>query len=107
MADVKSLLIRVHTEEKRSLNALRLICVFFTLAGLVFAVIAFALDDIFYLRLASEALILAGMAISVDLLLGISRSGFASVRVDSDSITRCLLCVNYLRLRTGNIESDL
>lgn len=72
MVDVKSILTHVRADEKQSLSALRLICAGFTFAALVFALIAVALDDTFYLRLASEALILAGMAISVDLLLGIT-----------------------------------
>lgn len=39
-------------------------------AALVFAALAVARGDTFYLRLATEALIFAGLAISVDLLLG-------------------------------------
>ena len=39
-------------------------------AGLVFAVIAKALGDVFFFRLATEALIFGGLALSVDLLLG-------------------------------------
>lgn len=39
-------------------------------AALVFGVVAAATGDIFYLRLATEALILAGLALSVDILLG-------------------------------------
>lgn len=38
--------------------------------GAVFLVVALALQDSFYLRLATEALIFAGLALSVDLLLG-------------------------------------
>ena len=40
------------------------------LAALAFAVAASALGDTFYLRLATEALIFAGLALSVDILLG-------------------------------------
>jgi branched-chain amino acid transport system permease protein len=40
------------------------------LASLVFAAIAAAMNDTFYLRLATEALIFAGLALSVDILLG-------------------------------------
>ncbi len=40
------------------------------LAALVFAFIGARSDDIFYLRLATEALIFAGLALSVDILLG-------------------------------------
>lgn len=39
-------------------------------AALVFAAMAAALGDTFYLRLATEALIFAGLALSVDILLG-------------------------------------
>lgn len=39
-------------------------------AALVFAAVGAALDDTFYLRLATEALIFAGLALSVDILLG-------------------------------------
>src|SRR5258705_5696864 len=39
-------------------------------AGLAFAAIGAALNDTFYLRLATEALIFAGLALSVDILLG-------------------------------------
>ena len=38
--------------------------------ALVFAVVAQSLDDVFFLRLATEALIFGGLALSVDLLLG-------------------------------------
>ncbi|MBX9587781.1 MAG: branched-chain amino acid ABC transporter permease [Hyphomonadaceae bacterium] len=40
------------------------------LGGLVFAVVGFATGDTFYLRLATEALIFGGLALSVDILLG-------------------------------------
>lgn len=40
------------------------------LGGLVFAVAGFATGDTFYLRLATEALIFGGLALSVDILLG-------------------------------------
>jgi branched-chain amino acid transport system permease protein len=40
------------------------------LAGLAFAAIGFATGDVFYLRLATEALIFGGLALSVDILLG-------------------------------------
>lgn len=39
-------------------------------AGLVFAVVGIATGDTFYLRLATEALIFGGLALSVDILLG-------------------------------------
>ena len=40
------------------------------LAGLAFATIGAAQNDTFYLRLATEALIFGGLALSVDILLG-------------------------------------
>jgi branched-chain amino acid transport system permease protein len=40
------------------------------IAGLVFAAVGAALGDTFYLRLATEALIFGGLALSVDILLG-------------------------------------
>ena len=40
------------------------------LAGLAFAAIGAAQNDTFYLRLATEALIFGGLALSVDILLG-------------------------------------
>src|SRR3954462_11426808 len=39
-------------------------------AGLAFAAVGAALNDTFYLRLATEALIFGGLALSVDILLG-------------------------------------
>jgi branched-chain amino acid transport system permease protein len=39
-------------------------------AAIIFAAVAAALGDTFYLRLATEALIFAGLALSVDILLG-------------------------------------
>ena len=39
-------------------------------AALAFAAVAWSIGDVFYLRLATEALIFAGLALSVDLLLG-------------------------------------
>src|SRR6188508_2811252 len=41
-----------------------------SIAGLAFAAIGAALNDTFYLRLATEALIFGGLALSVDILLG-------------------------------------
>ncbi len=72
MDEVSTVFRRVRADEKRSLTALRIISLVFTCVAIVFAFLAAALGDTFYLRLASEALILAGMAISVDLLLGVS-----------------------------------
>jgi branched-chain amino acid transport system permease protein len=54
----------------RSMRASHLLVAGLTVAALVFAAAAAAMHDTFYLRLATEALIYAGMALSVDILLG-------------------------------------
>ncbi len=54
----------------RSMRASHLLVAGLVLASLIFAVIALAMNDTFYLRLATEALIFAGLALSVDILLG-------------------------------------
>ena len=54
----------------RSMRASHLLVAGLTVAALGFAAIAAAMHDTFYLRLATEALIFAGMALSVDILLG-------------------------------------
>ncbi len=48
----------------------RLLAALFVALALVFAVVATATGDTFFFRLATEALIFAGLALSVDLLLG-------------------------------------
>lgn len=53
-----------------SMRASHLLMALLVLAALVFAAIGSALGDTFYLRLATEALIFAGLALSVDILLG-------------------------------------
>lgn len=53
-----------------SLRANHLLFAILFLASIVFAVTAFTTGDSFYLRLATEALILGGLALSVDILLG-------------------------------------
>ena len=53
-----------------SLRANHVIAAGLTVAALLFAAIAAASGDSFYLRLATEALILAGLALSIDILLG-------------------------------------
>jgi branched-chain amino acid transport system permease protein len=71
MADGTEALPRsVHGRERAARNALHLFAMLFAAAGLVFAVVAWLAGDVFYFRLATEALILAGLAVSVDLLLG-------------------------------------
>lgn len=54
----------------RSFGALRWIALAFFVAALVFGGVAWALGSVFYVRLATEALIFGGLALSVDLLLG-------------------------------------
>lgn len=51
-------------------NILRYFAYVFVILALVFAVIAQAYDDVFFFRLATEALIYGGFAMGVDLLLG-------------------------------------
>jgi len=51
-------------------DALRWIAVAFFLSALAFGGVAWAMGDVFFLRLATEALIYGGLALSVDLLLG-------------------------------------
>lgn len=52
------------------MRASHLLVAVFVAGALVFAVIGAAMGDTFYLRLATEALIFAGLALSVDILLG-------------------------------------
>jgi branched-chain amino acid transport system permease protein len=51
-------------------NALRYFAYLFIALALVFAVVASVLQDVFFFRLATEALIFGGFAMGVDLLLG-------------------------------------
>ena len=46
------------------------LAILFFAGALLFGATALALGDVFYLRLATEALIFGGLALSVDLLLG-------------------------------------
>lgn len=55
---------------QRPFDALRWIAVAFFVASLLFGVVAWGLGSVFYVRLATEALIFGGLALSVDLLLG-------------------------------------
>lgn len=54
----------------RSMRASHVLVAVLIAASLVFAAIGVALGDTFYLRLGTEALIFAGLALSVDILLG-------------------------------------
>lgn len=53
-----------------SMRASHVLVVVFVIAALIFAAIGAAMGDTFFLRLATEALIFAGLALSVDILLG-------------------------------------
>lgn len=53
-----------------SMRASHVLVSLLVIAALVFAAVGAALGDTFYLRLATEALIFAGLALSVDILLG-------------------------------------
>ncbi len=55
-----------------SMRASHLLALLFVAAALALAAVGSAIGDTFYLRLATEALIFAGLALSVDLLLGYS-----------------------------------
>jgi branched-chain amino acid transport system permease protein len=65
-----SIRIAVEQREKVARNAVRYFAFLFIALALVFAVIAGVKDDIFFYRLATEALIFGGLAMGVDLLLG-------------------------------------
>ncbi|RDV04523.1 branched-chain amino acid ABC transporter permease [Undibacter mobilis] len=54
----------------RSMRASHVLVAILVIASLIFAVVGAALGDTFYLRLGTEALIFAGLALSVDILLG-------------------------------------
>lgn len=53
-----------------SMRVSHVLVAIFVIAALIFAVIGAAMGDTFFLRLATEALIFAGLALSVDILLG-------------------------------------
>ena len=61
---------RVYAREQRANRAVHVFGLSFFLGSLAFAAIEWLRGDIFFLRLATEALILGGLAISVDILLG-------------------------------------
>src|SRR6476469_9105823 len=52
------------------MRASHVLAAIFVACCLLFAFLAWRADDVFYLRLATEALIFAGLALSVDILLG-------------------------------------
>lgn len=53
-----------------SMRASHVLAAVLVVAALIFAAVGAAIDDTFYLRLGTEALIFAGLALSVDILLG-------------------------------------
>jgi branched-chain amino acid transport system permease protein len=53
-----------------AMRASHVLVLIFVLGGIVFAAFGTAIGDTFFLRLATEALIFAGLALSVDILLG-------------------------------------
>ena len=53
-----------------ALRASHILVLLFVVGGVIFAAIGTAMGDTFFLRLATEALIFAGLALSVDILLG-------------------------------------
>ena len=59
-----------HDRSGLLMRASHVLVVVFVVAALVFAALGAALGDTFFLRLATEALILGGFALSVDILLG-------------------------------------
>ena len=61
---------RVYGRERQANRADRMLALIFFAGCLAFAAIEWVRGDIFFLRLATEALILGGLAISVDILLG-------------------------------------
>jgi branched-chain amino acid transport system permease protein len=56
--------------ESSRLSASRMMAIVFVVLALLFAAVAGVRGDVFFFRLATEALILGGFALSVDLLLG-------------------------------------
>ncbi len=71
MADAAALTVpKVALSPVRAISSTRWLAILFLVAALVFAMVARINDDTFYLRLATEALIFGGLALSVDLLLG-------------------------------------
>lgn len=60
----------VDRRENATRNALRFFAWLFIAIAVAFAILAAALNEVFYFRLATEALIFGGFAMGVDLLLG-------------------------------------
>lgn len=70
MADLHEVRSAVEAGEHRVAGGQHLLIGLFVALALLFAAVAQATGDTFYFRLATEALIFAGLALSVDLLLG-------------------------------------
>jgi branched-chain amino acid transport system permease protein len=60
----------MHDALSVAMRASHVLAALFVAAALVFALVAASFGDVFYLRLATEALMFGGLALSVDLLLG-------------------------------------
>src|SRR4051794_21150447 len=70
MAEPGALRSTVDAGERSVAGGQRALAALFVVLSLVFAAVAAATGDTFFFRLATEALIFAGLALSVDLLLG-------------------------------------
>lgn len=70
MAEADAIVGRVRRAEQATQRTLTGFAVVFVAIGLVFAGVAGWRGDVFFLRLATEALIFGGLALSVDILLG-------------------------------------
>ncbi len=70
MAETPGIRSAVEAGERTVIGGQRLLIGLFVALALVFAAVAKVSGDTFYFRLATEALIFAGLALSVDLLLG-------------------------------------
>ena len=60
----------VYAQERKDKRAVYWLALVFFAGSLLFAAIGWTRGDVFFLRLATEALIMGGLAISVDILLG-------------------------------------
>ncbi len=70
MAEAGAVAAAVAHNEKEGERTLNRLALAFVALGLIFAAVAASSGDVFFFRLASEALIFGGLALSVDLLLG-------------------------------------
>lgn len=70
MADTTVRELRIIDRLGLAMRASHVLVAIFVVAALIFAAVGASTGDTFYLRLATEALIFAGLALSVDILLG-------------------------------------